>query len=354
MNNSSFRPEWATPPGATVRALMESRHISQVDLSGILATSSEEAENLLIGASSISEEIAQRLAAHIGGSAAFWLTRETQYREALVRVEAAKTWLSAFPFTEMSKLGWVHQTPDDTSRVHACLSFFGVPTTEEWFRKYSSAAELAAFRKTARYESSEGATLAWLRQGEIEAQKIPCAAWNRKLLGESLETLRGLTRLSEPVEFLKALRDTLAACGVRAVVVRPPQGCKAHGATYFVDGKPIVLLSFRYLADDQFWFTVFHEVGHLLLHSDGKTFVEGHENPDGKEEIEANEFASATLVPKHWLDALRRIGADGRAVMRIAKELNVAPGIVVGQMQFQGVITFRQLNNLKRRFKWAE
>ena len=45
---------------------------------------------------------------------------------------------------------------------------------------------------------------------------------------------------------------------------------------------------------------------------------------------------------------------DGRRVMRFARDIGVAPGIVVGQMQHLGALTRRQLNNLKRRFRWAD
>jgi Zn-dependent peptidase ImmA (M78 family) len=114
------------------------------------------------------------------------------------------------------------------------------------------------------------------------------------------------------------------------------------------------LLSFRFLSDDQFWFSFFHEAGHLLLHGDGGFFLEGDDTPSTTQEQEANDFAEGALVPPEFQEALLRLPLNGREVIRFAHRLGVSPGIVVGQLQHHGKFTYRQLNNLKRRFKWVE
>ncbi|WP_161993348.1 ImmA/IrrE family metallo-endopeptidase [Lacisediminimonas profundi] len=324
------------------------------DLSGYLRTTAEDIEHLLDGNYKINAEIAQGLSGFVGGSPSFWLTREAQYRASVERVEIAKSWASLFPVSEMVRMGWLTSASDHLSQIHACLAFFGVGTTDEWFQMYSNARDQAAFRNTSKFESSDGAVLAWLRKGELEAQKQSCRKWDRQELQNRLPALRALTRFSHPEQFIPQLQNILKECGVRVVILRPTKGCKAHGATFFSNGHPVVLLSFRYLSDDQFWFTVFHEIGHLILHSETKRFVEGDGSATGNEENEANEFASFSLIPREYVQALKTLGANGRAVMRFAKDIGIAPGIVVGQMQHQKLVTFSQLNNLKQRYKWAD
>lgn len=354
MTNASFMPDWAVPPGATVRALMHRKGVTTRDLSGGLRTTAEDTENLLDGNYAINAEIAEGLAGMVGGSLDFWMTREAQYRASVERVEVAKSWSTLFPLAEMVRMGWISSTADQLTQIHACLAFFGVGTTDEWFHKYSNAKDQAAFRTTCKFESSDGAVLAWLRKGELEAQKQASRKWNRQELQNQLPSLRALTRLPEPEKFVPQLQDVLNKSGVRIVIVRPTKGCKAHGATFFSKGQPVILLSVRYLSDDQFWFTVFHEIGHLVLHSETKRFVEGDGSAVGDEEDEANEFATSTLIPKERLKELQTLGVNGRAVMRFAKDIGIAPGIVVGQMQHRKLLTFAQLNNLKQRYKWAE
>ena len=116
----------------------------------------------------------------------------------------------------------------------------------------------------------------------------------------------------------------------------------------------MILLSFRYLSDDQFWFTFFHEAGHLLLHGDRCIFLEGDDTLTTEEEAEANAFAANILIPPEYQAEMLRLPLDGRAVMRFARKVGVSPGIVVGQLQHHGRFRRNQLNNLKRRYTWVE
>jgi Zn-dependent peptidase ImmA (M78 family) len=113
-------------------------------------------------------------------------------------------------------------------------------------------------------------------------------------------------------------------------------------------------LSFRYLSDDQFWFSFFHEAGHLLLHADRGVFIDGLEVGSSDEEREANEFAGKVLVPEDVQHELLQLQLDHRAIIRFASRIGVSPGIVVGQLQHRRRITPRQLNALKRRYRWSE
>ena len=114
-----------------------------------------------------------------------------------------------------------------------------------------------------------------------------------------------------------------------------------------------MLLSFRYLSDDHFWFTFFHEAGHLLLHGKNALFLEGDNIASTKEEQEANEFAAGILIPTEFQAALLSLPVDGRDVIKFARLVGVSPGIVVGQLQHLGRIKPNQLNSLKRRYSWV-
>jgi Zn-dependent peptidase ImmA (M78 family) len=112
-------------------------------------------------------------------------------------------------------------------------------------------------------------------------------------------------------------------------------------------------LSFRYLSDDQFWFSFFHEAGHLFLHGREGFFLEGMGTPATPQEQEANAFAERILVPPEWRDKMLALRTDSREVIRFARKLGIAPGIVVGQLQHYGRVKRSHLNGLKRRFTWV-
>lgn len=146
-----------------------------------------------------------------------------------------------------------------------------------------------------------------------------------------------------------------AECGVAVVALRAPKLCRASGATRFLSPtRPLLMLSFRYLSDDQLWFTFFHEAGHLILHGPWSMFLEGEGRVSTEEEEEANTFAANTLIPPENHTEMLGLRMHARPVMRFARLIGIAPGIVVGQLQHRGRIGYHQLNSLKRRYKWVE
>jgi Zn-dependent peptidase ImmA (M78 family) len=117
--------------------------------------------------------------------------------------------------------------------------------------------------------------------------------------------------------------------------------------------KALLLLSFRYLSDDHFWFTFFHEAGHLLLHSEKLTFLEDGSYFDAKEE-EANRFSESTLIPERHQEDFRHLSMERHAIRNFARTLGISPGIVVGQLQHMGRLRHNQLNNLKVWYDWEQ
>ena len=116
----------------------------------------------------------------------------------------------------------------------------------------------------------------------------------------------------------------------------------------------MIVLSFRYRSDDQFWFTFFHEAGHLLLHGKKALFLEDGSEVTSSEEAEANEFAARILIPDEFVSTLMCLGSDVREIIRFAVKMGISPGIVIGQLQNLGRIKPNRLNGLKRRYRWSE
>jgi len=210
-------------------------------------------------------------------------------------------------------------------------------------------------RTSPTFSSKPGALHAWLRKGELEAAKMTCAPWNAAALRVALVKIRTLTRVRDPAVFLPRLTQICAACGVAVVVTRTPNGCRASGAAKFLSGgKGLILLSFRYLSDDHFWFTFFHEVAHLLLHPQCGLFLEGNQRGESKEEEEANEFSARILIPGRYENEMKSLASTAFAIARFAKRIGVSPGIVVGQLQHLEIVPRQRMNNLKVRFQWTD
>ena len=130
-------------------------------------------------------------------------------------------------------------------------------------------------------------------------------------------------------------------------------GTRASGAAHWLSpAKALIQLSLRHKTDDHLWFSYFHEAGHILLHSKKQTFITAEHHSDTAED-EANEFAASWLIPKRFEAQLLRLrGLD--EIRTLADDLGIAPGIVVGRLQKEGVLDWSQGNRLKRKFRFAE
>lgn len=354
MSNEEFCPDWASAPGDTIADILQERSLSESEFARRIGYTLEEAKDLLQGRATITIAIARRLERVLGASVEFWMSRDFQYRQNITRLHVShEKWLAELPIGDMIKFGWLTPVPHPSEEMDACLRFFDMPSVGAWREAYGSLQQMAVFRTSPSLDSRPAAVAAWLRRGEIEAGAMACKPWNARRFQESLPYIRSLTREKDPSRFIPELQKSCAESGVAVAIVRCPSGCRASGATRFLTRhKALLLLSFRYLADDHVWFTFFHEAGHLLLHDKKAFFLEGDDTPSNIEEQEANEFAAQALIPSEFLPALLNLPVKSREVIRFARRLGVSPGVVVGQMQHLGKIRHNQLNGLKRRYKW--
>lgn len=356
MNNGNFNPDWVSAPGDTIAEILSERKLSVADFAKRMEQSLSQTEDLLQGKATITIGVARRLGQVLGASVKFWMSRDFQYREDVgrIRKEHAK-WLSDIPIGDMIKFGWLHPTPNAQGEGDACLRFFGVRSLQAWHAKYANVELMAAFRTSQSFESRPAAVAAWLRQGEREAEHLACAPWGRERFEGSMTQIRRLTRGKDPAKFIPALRGICAESGVAVAIVRSPNGCRASGAARFVSAdKALLQFSFRHLSDDQFWFTFFHEAGHVILHADKGLFVDGIGESETQEESEANAFAANILVPANLHPRLETLPIDARSIVQFAQSAGTSPGVVVGQLQHVGRIPHSKFNKLKRRFTWSD
>ncbi|WP_370160948.1 ImmA/IrrE family metallo-endopeptidase [Limimaricola soesokkakensis] len=353
MNTSSkYNTDWPQSPGATILAIATSRGET---LSALSEDLGPDFAAVIEDSSPISNELAQRLEERLGGSKGFWLRRDASFQEAKREPELEKEsdWLKSLPYADIANLGWLPRVRKTDEKIENLYDFFGCDNLREWRAMYGATLDRVAFRTTFAFENDAGATLAWLRMGDILADSIKAETFSTETLRNNIDALRKECRKSSPELFLPNVERILADAGVKFVVARAPKGCRASGATRIIGSDvAIIQMSFRYLSDDHFWFTLFHEVGHLLLHRDNDMFLEGTFVEKNEIEEEANHFSAATLIPDSARDEIRNMVATRNNIIRMAFNIGVSPGILVGQMQHMGIIAPSSMNFLKRRFRW--
>lgn len=355
MSRTEFLPNWSSAPGDTIIDILSERNLSKLEFARQMGNSIN-VDELLEGRATITIAVARQLEQILGASIEFWMSRDFQFRQDVIRLQKSdQEWIEQLPLGDMIKFGWLTPAPHPTEEMKACLNFFNVSDIKAWKDTYGELLRRAAFRTSPTYDSQPASVVAWLRQGEIEAKKIGCKNWSAERFGNSLPFIRSLAKIKDPRRFVVELKKCCADSGVAVVIVRAPAGCRTSGATRFLSpNKAVMMLSFRHLTDDQFWFTFFHEAGHLLLHGEKGFFLEGEERLKTPEEDEANKFAESVLIPSEYKADLLRLRSDSKMIIKYAIKINLPPGIVVGQLQHLGIIGHNQLNSLKRHYQWDE
>ena len=259
--------------------------------------------------------------------------------------------VSRYPYPALAAHGWVRKTRDALERLEELLRFFGVVSL-----KQVPTIEAAAFRRSRKVNASPEALAAWLRQGEREGQVLTVAKFRAPKVRAAFPELRSLTR-RPPQEFEPRLRELLSEAGVALVLLPHLPGTGAHGAARWLSAdKALVQMSIRYRWADVFWFSLFHEIGHLLLHDRSSVFIERQNGDEQDSEREADRFAANALIPPARLEAfIQNSDVRTRAtIVEFANEIGVAPSVVVGRLQHEGHLPHSHLNNLRSRFAWAE
>ena len=362
--DTPFTPDWVSPPGDTILDLIDERGWTQADLATRLGFSHKHVNQLVKGKVPLTEEAALRLAQALGTSAGFWLTREARYRERVVRLESAgrhaawASWLDELPVRQLMNAGAISKRRIDAKSVpdlvDECLRFFSVASPEEWRNHYLGME--CHFRKSRAAQSDIGAISAWLRLGEREAEKLGIRSYDRPTFQAALGEIRNLT-VEPPEVFEPRVSALLHDAGVGFVLVPAIPRARVSGVARWLNPRfPLIQLSLYGKTNDRFWFTFFHDSAHLLLHAADKKSVWlddlSSNSASGRAEDEANVWAAEQLIPSRYATELA--GLETRASVRaFARRIGIHPGIVVGRLQHDRSIPFKQMNDLKVSFELA-
>ena len=359
MNKRTFKPNWAVAPGSIIDEHREAANMTQADLAERMGYSFKHVNRVIGGHDAVTPEFALKLESVFDMPAHVWLNIEAKYQEHLARkkedqeIEGELHCLKTIPHRAMVKLGYVEDAKG-VDMVRALRSFFSVASLSllpDVWREVN-----ANYRKSKSFESHQYALLAWLTQGLRLAANEDIAPFDKAGLKASLISIKKLSCL-EGVSFEKPLKEKLAQHGVVLIFVPAPPGAHVSGATRWIrKDAALIQLSLRHKSDDQLWFTLFHELGHILLHSKKTQFIDFDKRDVRCDlETEADEFASNTLIDQSALSTfVNEGGFTADSIRSFARTQNVSPGIVVGRLQRLGHVPFgSQLNKLKQRFEFA-
>ena len=353
---NGFEPDIAIPPGKILLETIKKLGMSQKELAERMDRPKKTINEIIHGKTMILPETAIQLERVLGVPADFWLRLENFYQETKARLkeeQKIKKEIEIFektkiPYKEIAEMNFLQKTNDKMERVKNLMKFFSVNSLD-----LVPQIQNTAFRVAKKRNYSPYAMAAWLRMGEIEAQKIETKILKEKRIRQLLKNLRKLAQ--DPAgKILEQIIERGKEYGIAFVFIPHLPNTYVNGATKWIKtDKALVQLSFRYLYLDVFLFSLFHELGHIYLHSKKQTFIDIDMKGKDKCEKEANNFASEILIPPDkYKRFIREADFSKSGITKFAKEIKIHPGIVVGRLQHDQKIQHSQLNNLRLKFTW--
>lgn len=352
-NTTPALPDYAVSPGDFIQEWLEENDVNAAELARRLDVTPKHVSELLSGKAPLSAPLSLALERVTGTPAKLWNRTEAIYREDLARLAESQKLETQYDRAKLFPLRYLREygiltspARDKAGTVRELLELFRIGDLGAFDATWLT--PKVAYRKTTLHSDRSYEQATWLALGERQARIDDLPDFDRDALQRLVPTLRTLTAAPNPIDSLGRVAELLNEVGVAFALIPPIPGFGVYGATRWIAEHPVMQLSVRGKSDDQLWFTLFHELGHVLLHGHKTLFVQGSRS---KEEDEADDFASTTLIPNeyvHRIPTRRNISA----VQELAHELGIAPSIVLGQAQ-RLTQDYGWGHDLKIRLEWS-
>lgn len=352
-----YEPTELVPPGETLAEWLDRAGMTQAQFAKRTSLTPKHINQVIKGGVSISPDVALAFERVTSIPARYWTVLDANYQTARQRrLEAIELRVSIdvvdrFPIKELETRGYIQPQASKLDKLRQLLGFFAVADTdaleEVWLRP-------ALYRRSAAFEADQGALASWLRLAELKAARVKTKPFDAAACRNEVGKMRALSMLPG-ISWLEPLKVLCASVGVAVVVLKELPKCRVNGATRWLSSdKAMIALSLRHRRNDIFWFTLFHELCHLLRHSKKEVYVDTRGSGIAKElEDEADAFASRVLIPSSLSGELRKL-ATAADVVAFADAIGVAPGIVVGRMQHEKLIPHNKWADLIVRYRFAD
>jgi len=351
-----YNPDYVIHPGEYLEEVLESREIKKRDFAERIGLTTKAVSQIINGKTLYSPDVALMLEKTLGISARIWMNLAESYQlfkaqekeRKNLETEKTKRWLERFPISDLRRLGVISSDRKPEVVADYLLRFFEVSRPDVWDAYNKTRA--FAYRKSDKFRASEEAIAVWLHLAEKKASLLETQPFDKAHFTSAVDTIRSLTVL-EPAEFFSRMVALCQAAGVALVIVPELAGTHISGAARWLSSsKALIALSLRYRTNDHFWFTFFHEAGHLLLHGKKNVYLDSDRADGIAEEEEADHFGSSILIPEEvYRQFLAEDSFSRPRIEAFAAGIGIHPGIVVGRLQHDKVIKFDCHNTLKQK-----
>ena len=352
-NYVEYKGRVAFHPGYYIEEIVDESGLSQQDFAKKLDTTPKNLSKLINGQQSLSVDMAVKLSRMLGTSLEYWLNLQNAYDSALVEfnseacVEQEKKVLRTLRYGYFQKYFGLPDLPRQTlSQVDEVRKFLKISSLNVLKSPDLSVSFRSSCNEMDEDTICRANALVQIAVNSLSGVDAP--KYDRGLFKGAVEF--ALSQTTNHDGFLPLVREALLKAGVVLVVLPNLPGSKVNGATKKIGSCILLMVNDRRHFADTFWFSLFHEMGHILNDDFGVSFEHG----DDEKEVVADKFAADSLIPAN--DYARFVSAgrfEALDVVRFAEEIDRDPGIVVGRLENDGHVRHgdRRLSHLRHRYE---
>lgn len=356
MNNYiEYKDRVAFHPGYYIKEIIEDSGLTQEDFAKRLGTTPKNLSILVRGEQDLSIDIASKLSRMLGTTIAYWLRLQQVYDEMQAEflsdkeLEREREIFKLMDYKYFRENFGLPNLPRKIDEQIKCVREFLEVASLTVLNEQNLAVSFRSYSENLSQSNIVNANT-MVQIAINKALKTEAPKFNRKKFREAVGVALSQTQNHEG--FLPVIRNAFLEAGVVLVVLPNLKNSGINGATKKVDGKVLLMVNDRRHYADTFWFTLFHEIGHIMNGDYGITFR------DNKNEAEdsADFYAQRCLIPQERYEEFVNTHTvfDEKAIKEFAELINQDPGIVFGRLQNDGRVGFTETalgNKLRHRYK---
>lgn len=352
-NYIEYKDTIAFHPGYYIKEIIDETGLTQEDFAKRLDTTPKNLSLLVRGEQSLSIDIAMKLSRMQGTSVGYWLNLQNSYDALIAEFKSDEELVEErriFNYFEYRYFRENYGLPDlarkKDEQIKRVREFFNVATLSVLKKR-----DMAVSFRSATEEITEASTVkanAMVQIATNSALRTNAPKFNKKKFEEAVQYALSLTQNHD--EFYPLIYKRFFDAGVILVILPNISGSRTNGATKKIGDNIMLMVNDRRLNADTFWFTLFHEIGHIMNGDFGISF----EKETGEQEDAANKYAQDKLIPPElYLDFISQNSFDIQSIRRFAKQIDRDPGIVLGRLQNDRKVGFDDwnLNPLRHKYK---
>lgn len=349
-NYTEYKDKVAVHPGYYIKEIIDESGLTQADFAKRLGTTPKNLSILVRGEQSLSVDMANKLSRMLGTSITLWLNLQQAYDQmtaefmCMEELEKERETFSLIDYGYFRDYYGLPALPrkvdEQIEQVRRFLSVASLTVLEAQdlavdFRSYKE--------KMSRSNIVNSNVMLQIAINETLNADTP--AFDKKKFENCIDYV--LKQTNNHDGFLPAIKAEFEKAGVYLVVLPNIKNSGISGATKRINGKVMIFVNDRRHYEDTFWFTLFHEIGHVL---------NGELGASSERESEADNYARQMLIPEEeYIDfVMNRDSFDEKSIREFADSIDRDPGIVLGRLLIERRVAYtdtRLCNRLRHTFE---